>query len=107
MICVIMNFKHSITKALKGQKYQYKATPCDWITETFQALKGQDDVSFLMMPFQSSNSRMCTFHRVLSDAIAKRFSALATFISCLFFIPKINCQLSILNCQLSIVNCQL
>ena len=52
MVCVTMNFKQPITKALKGQNHQHRATPCNWVIETFQALKGRDFASFLITPFQ-------------------------------------------------------
>ena len=81
-----MNFKHTINKALKGQKHQHRATPCDWITDPFQALKGRNFASFLITPFQGSNFRVHPFHRATPDAIAKRLSALTTVTSCLFFI---------------------
>ena len=77
-----------ITNALKGQKHQHRATPCDWITEPFQALKGRYQTSFQITPFQGSNLRVYSFHRALPDANAKRLSALDTVTSCLFFIPK-------------------
>ena len=81
-------FQKTIIKALKGQNHQYRATPCNWVIEPFQALKGRDFASFLITPFQGSNSRLYPFHRALPDAIAKRLSALTTVTSFLFFIPK-------------------
>ena len=66
MVCVTMNFKHTITKALKGRNF----------------------ASLLITPFQGSNSRVYPFHRALPDAIAKRLSALTTITSCLFFITN-------------------
>ena len=36
-----MNFGYIIANALKGQNHQHRATPCDWMTASFQALKGR------------------------------------------------------------------
>ena len=83
-----MIIKNSIISALKVQNHQHRATPCDWMTETFQALKGRNQVSFQITPFQGSNLRVCPFHRALPDANAKRLSALTTVASCLLFVPK-------------------
>ena len=76
MICVIMNFRYAITKALKGQKHQHGATPFEWMTQPFQALKGRQQAMFRLTPFQGSNLRVYPSHRALPDAIAKRLSAL-------------------------------
>jgi hypothetical protein len=77
-----MNFKHTIIKALKGQNHQHRATPCDRMTEPFQALKGRQRALCRITPFQGSNSRMRSFHRALPDAIDKRLSALSIVTSC-------------------------
>jgi len=69
---------YTITKALKGQKQQHRATPCDWTTVPFQALKGRDQASFQITSFQGSNSRVCPSHWAASDAIAERLSDLTT-----------------------------
>ena len=82
-----MIFKYFIINSLKGQYHQHRATPCNWIDEPFQALKGQHQVSFRITPFQGLNLRMYPFHRALPDANAKRLLALILVISCLFFIP--------------------
>ena len=74
----------AITNALKGQNHQHRATPCDWITQPFQALKGQNQAS-LFRPFRASNLRVYPFHRVLPDANAKRLSAFTTVTDSLFF----------------------
>jgi len=71
-----MIFKLVIANALKGQNHQRRATPCDWKTELFQALKGRNQGLSLMSPFQGLNLCMCPFHRALPDANAKRLSAL-------------------------------
>ena len=73
-----MIFKYIIIKALKGRKHQHRATPCDWMTEPSQALKGRQQRMIRLAPFQGSNSRVCPSHRALPDAIAKRLSALTT-----------------------------
>ena len=73
-----MNFKNIIIKALKGQNHQRRATPCDWMTQPFQALKGRNQASFQISPFQGSNLHVYPFHRALPDANAKRLSALTT-----------------------------
>ena len=52
MVCVIMNFRYTITKALKGRQHQHRATPCDWMTEPFLALKGRQQTMFRLTPFQ-------------------------------------------------------
>ena len=77
MVCVTMNFKQTIIKALNRKPERLSSTK----------VKGRDFASFLITPFQGSNSRLYPFHRVLPDAIAKRLSALATVTSFLFFIP--------------------
>ena len=90
-----MNFKHTINKALKGQKHQHRATPCDWRTKPLQALKGRHKAMCRITPFdfrraqpfrfsvQGSNLRVFTLHRATPDANAKRLSAF-TVTSCLF-----------------------
>jgi hypothetical protein len=70
---------------LKGQNHQRWATPCDWIAQPFQALKGRNQALFQISPFQGLNLRVYPFHRALPDANVQRLSA---FTSCLFFIPK-------------------
>jgi len=75
----------SETKALKGQNHQHRATPCDWSTETFQALKGRQQTLYWLTPFQGFNSHVLLLHRALPDANAKRLSALTIITSCLFF----------------------
>ena len=45
-----MIFKKT-ANALKGQNHQRRATPCDWRTETFQALKGRKPIQRLLSPF--------------------------------------------------------
>ena len=82
-----MIFKYVITNALKGQSHQRRATPCDWITEPFQALKGRYQASFQITPFQGSNLFVYPFHRALPDANDKRLSALPTIASYLFLVP--------------------
>jgi hypothetical protein len=103
-----MNFKYvmtifrlrSITNALQGQNHQHRATPCDWRTETFQALnrkperlsstnvKGRKPIQRLLSPFQGFQPYMISLHRALPEANAIRLSAFTTVTSCLFFIPK-------------------
>ena len=74
-----MIFKyHIIINALKGQNHQHRATPCEWMTKPFQALKGRQQTMFRLTPFQGSNLRLCPFHRALPDANAKRLSAFTT-----------------------------
>ena len=80
-----MNYRYTISKALKGQKHQHRATPCDWMTEPFQALKGRQQTMFRLTPFQGSNSCVCPSHRALPDAIAKRLSAF-TLTTCYMFL---------------------
>ena len=41
----------TIIKALKGQNHQHRATPCDWMTQPFQALKGRHQT--LCRPFRA------------------------------------------------------
>ena len=79
-----MSFRYITTKALKGQNHQHRATPCDWMTEPFQTLKGRQQAIFRLTPLQGSNSRACPSHRALPDAIAKRLSVSTT--CCIFFI---------------------
>jgi hypothetical protein len=78
-----MIFKYIIISALKGHNHQHRATPCDWRTEPFQALKGRKPT--LLSPFQGLGLCMLPFHRALPDANAKRLSALMTVASFLFF----------------------
>ena len=58
----------TIINALKGQNHQHRATPCDWMTEPFRALKGRQQRSYRMTPFQGSYLPVCAFHRALPDA---------------------------------------
>ena len=88
------------TNALKGQNHQHRATPCDWITGTIQALnrkperlsstnvKGRQQMTCRITPFQGLDMCVHLFHRALPDADAKRLSALTTVKNYLFFIPK-------------------
>ena len=78
-----MIFKHVITNALKGQNHQRRATPCDWKTEPFQALKGRHQTLFTgslfrITPLQGFDLCMCPcpFHRALPDAMLKGFQPL-------------------------------
>ena len=97
----------TIINALKGQNHQHRATPCDWMTEPSQALKGRQQTRFRLAPFQGcatisviyhrdkslrwdispfqgSNSHVCPSLRALPDAIAKRLSALTSCVCFLF-----------------------
>ena len=65
----------NISNALQGQNHQHRATPCDWRTAPFQALKGRKPIQHLLSPFQGSNLRVFPFHRALPDAHAQRLSA--------------------------------
>jgi len=90
-----MVFK-ATANARKGQNHQRRATPCEWKIELFQALnrkperlsstkvKGRHQTLCRITPLQGLNSRIYPFHRALSDANAKRLSALTMIIS--FFI---------------------
>ena len=66
MICKYMK------NALKGQNHQHRATPCDWRTAPFQALKGRKLIQHLLSPFQGLNLRVFPFHRALPDANANK-----------------------------------
>ena len=82
-----MIFK-TTANALKGQNHQRRATPCDWRTETIQALKGRKPIQRLLSPFQGFHPHVLSLHRALPDANAIRLSAFTTVTSCLFFIPE-------------------
>ena len=81
-------FFKTTANALKGQNHQRGATPCDWRTDTFQALKGRKTIQRLLSPFQGFHPQVLSLHRALPNANAIRLSALSTVISCLFFIPE-------------------
>ena len=94
-----MIFK-TTAKALQGQNHQRRATPCDWRTVTFQALKGRKPIQRLLSPFdirraqpfrlsvQGFHPHVLSLHRALPDAHAKRLSALTTVTGFSFFMQS-------------------